>query len=649
MAASEVAAPLVDWAPGEPLPEWDSLLFDEIGDLIGDHELQLDLENETYENSFCELDFDLDLMSWDSDPTDTSKQTSTVADYKVEPLSPATSTDSVPSPLSVDSPVQHVPEDVDLGSSSQSSPASLYGKDFPSTCLYTEQKEKKPLSKSKQCSANRLSATPNRCHPRVSKPLIQPKPLLPAFRKSQSPLSVQAKAIVIPAFPTLVTLPKQQPVVSIQPAPPKGQPVVLSHSAMAHLQTPGILPPTSPTIAITGELASLPGHTVNILPQITGKSLGSASTAEAKTALRATSENIGMNINVLKKQQRMIKNRESACQSRRKKKEYLLSLEARLNVALLENDRLKRENGSLKRQLDELAEENQNLKSSSPKRRAICVLMLLAFVMWNHDKLRVLEWTPDSDELHTNPAYQSRHLLEFSGGATQQKDGRDIDRLQHSVSDNKALMVLTEEPILYISPKPCKPWINRTESLRLSHELRGWVHRHEAERSRSRKMSTNLEQKSQTVQNPSRKNGNSELMALPYTSGSAQNSGSELQVYYTPLRNSQDFLDAIHRRGDTFYVVSFRRDHLLLPATTHNKTRRPKMSIVLPAINISDKIINDQGYEVMMQIDCEVMDTRILHIKNSSIPPYLREQQRNHTSFYSSPATVPEAAPVMRV
>ncbi|XP_003219889.2 cyclic AMP-dependent transcription factor ATF-6 alpha [Anolis carolinensis] len=647
MAAAEMTAPVADWAPGEPVPEWDSLIFDEIGDLIGDHELQLDLENETFENSFCELDFDLDLMSWDSDPRDISKQTST--DYKVEPLSPATSADSVPSPLSVDSPVQHVPEDIDLGSSSQSSPVSLYGKDFPSLSLYTEQKEKKPLPKSKQCSANRSSATPSRGHSRVFKPLIQPKPLLPAFRKSQGPLSVQTKAIVIPAFPTLVTLPKQQPAVAIQPALPKGQPVVLSHSVAAHLQTPGILSPTNPTISITGELASLPGHTVNILPQITGKSLSNSNTAEAKTTLHATSENIGMNINVLKKQQRMIKNRESACQSRRKKKEYLLSLEARLNAALLENNHLKRENGSLKRQLEELAEENQNLKSPSPKRRALCVLMLLVFVVWNHDKLRVLEWAPASDELHTNSAHQSRHLLEFSGGAPQQKDARGIDRLKHSVSDNKALMVLTEEPILYISPKPCKPWINRTESLRLSHELRGWVHRHEAERSRSRKMSKDLEQKAQTVQNPSGKIANSELMALPYTGGSVGNSGNELQVYYTPLRNSQDFFDAIHRRGDTFYVVSFRRDHLLLPATTHNKTRRPKMSIVLPAINISEKIINDQGYEVMMQIDCEVMDTRILHIKNSSIPPYLREQQRNHTSLYSSPATVPKAAPVMRV
>ncbi|XP_013114018.2 uncharacterized protein LOC106091877 [Stomoxys calcitrans] len=75
----------------------------------------------------------------------------------------------------------------------------------------------------------------------------------------------------------------------------------------------------------------------------------------------------------------------------------------------------------------------------------------------------------------------------------------------------------------------------------------------------------------------------------------------------------------IKRQDDTFYVLSFNMDHLLLPASSYNKSSRPKMSLMLPA---GDPSLN--GDIVLMQIDCEVLNTTELEIKSHIIPEKLR-------------------------
>ncbi|NXF75029.1 ATF6A factor, partial [Sclerurus mexicanus] len=598
------------------------------------------------ENDLCNFHFDLDLMSWDSDLWNITGHAFTDANVKTEPLSPATSNCSVPSPSSVDSPVQNVPDDVDFNCSSQMSPISLYSKSCRSPASPEGDVEKKPAVS----ISSRSGMREKRCGQTVSRPLIQPKPLLPAVPEAQANIGIPAKTIIIQTLPTLVPLPKNQPVVNIQPAPPKGQSVVLPQPAVVQLQASGVLPASQPVIAVTGGTPPLQNHTVNALSPAAGNGSTSGKIPVTKPLLQSTTPTMGLDVNVLRRQQRMIKNRESAFQSRKKKKEYMLGLEARLEAALLENEKLKKENSTLKRQLDEVVLENQKLKVSSPKRRTLCVMVILAFIMLNYEPFEQL--TENIGCLIETVI----HLFQRSHGSNCDICGSaDVSAhslYDRSVSDNKALMIVSEEPLLYISPPPppCRPLINRTESLRLNHELRGWVHRHEVERTRSRRLSNNQQQKARVVQSSLSEKSDSQLMAMPYTDTSlSRNSGNELQVYYASPRSYQDFFEAIRRREDTFYVVSFRRDHLLLPATTHNKTRRPKMSIVLPAVNINENVINGQDYEVMMQIDCEVMDTRILHIKSSSVPPYLREQRRNHTdTFYSSSPSVPEMPHALR-
>ncbi|XP_030311298.1 cyclic AMP-dependent transcription factor ATF-6 alpha isoform X1 [Calypte anna] len=663
-----MAAMEAEWEPAGLLPvpgdglDWEAVLGEELNELLSAAEPRRIPSDEPEENELYNFHFDLDLMSWDSDLWNITGHAYEGGNVKTEPLSPASSNCSVPSPAAVDSPVQNVPDDVDFSCSSQMSPISLYSKSCKSPPSPEGDGGKKPAGSTTPRSgmkANNSTKLLKKCGQTAPRPSIQPKPLLPAVPEAQPNIGIPAKTIIIQTLPTLVPLPKK-PVVNIQPAPPKGQSVVLPQPTVVQLQASGVLPASQPLIAVTGGTPQLHNHPVNPLPPAAGNGSTNGKIPVAKPLLQSTSPAMGLDLNVLRRQQRMIKNRESASQSRKKKKEYMLGLEQRLEAALLENEKLKKENTTLKRQLDEVVLENEKLKVSSPKRRTLCVMVVLAFIMLNYGPLSIFEKDPNGVDSTASSSHRTRNLLEFSASqesSTAQKipDAiipKKINRYDGSVSDNKALMIVSEEPLLYISPPPppCQPLINRTESLRLNHELRGWVHRHEVERTRSRRFSNNQQQKARVMQSSLSEKTDSQLMAMPYTDTSlSKNPGNELQVYYASPRSYQDFLEAIRRREDTFYVVSFRRDHLLLPATTHNKTRRPKMSIVLPAVNINENVINGQDYEVMMQIDCEVMDTRILHIKTSSVPPYLREQRRNHTTtFYSASPSVPETPHALR-
>lgn len=103
-----------------------------------------------------------------------------------------------------------------------------------------------------------------------------------------------------------------------------------------------------------------------------------------------------------------------------------------------------------------------------------------------------------------------------------------------------------------------------------------------------------------------------------------------VQIYSPAYSNAMKyatFFEEIHRQDDTFYVVSFRADHLLLPALAHNKTFRPKMSLILPAWNLNNNNnVSSDGLVTLMQIDCEVLNTSMIRIKESSIPDNLKNR-----------------------
>lgn len=195
----------------------------------------------------------------------------------------------------------------------------------------------------------------------------------------------------------------------------------------------------------------------------------------------------------------------------------------------------------------------------------------------------------------------------------------------------------------------CPIYINQTESIRLASELRRWIgdfpeyHNNtkvlpnenfnldsisnyflpDATITSLLKQMKNaknyLKKKSRRRNNESNENsgdGGSKKGIEPFK--------GKIQVYNAEYKNGKyaEFFEEIGRQDDTFYVVSFTGDHLLLPALAHNKTLRPKMSLMLPSVHMNGTVSSD--HVTLMQIDCEVINTSLIRIKESLIPKHLR-------------------------
>uniref|UniRef100_A0A8I3RY82 Activating transcription factor 6 beta n=2 Tax=Canis lupus familiaris TaxID=9615 RepID=A0A8I3RY82_CANLF len=446
---------------------------------------------------------------------------------KIEPVSPSSSINSEASLLSAESPSQaFIREEVLEVKTESLSPQGCLLQDVLGPPLGGVQISMGPSS-----DGSLGKALPTR------KPPLQPKPVV----ITTVPMPPRA----VPPSTTILLQPLVQP------------------------------PPVSPVVLIQGAIRVQPEGPAPAAPRPERKSIVPA-------PMPGNSCPPEVDAKLLKRQQRMIKNRESACQSRRKKKEYLQGLEARLQAVLADNQQLRRENAALRRRLEALLAENSELKLGSGNRKVVCIMVFLLFIAFNFGPVR--------------------NLTAFPGGAKELLL-RDLDQLFLS-SD-------------------CRHF-NRTESLRLADELSGWVQRHQRGRRK-------IPQRAQERQKSQLRKKSPPVKAVPTQSlvPPERDFVGQLQLYRHPDRSQPEFLDAIDRREDTFYVVSFRRDHLLLPAISHNKTSRPKMSLVMPAM-APNETLSGQGapgdYEEMMQIECEVMDTRVIHIKTSTVPPSLRKQ-----------------------
>lgn len=200
----------------------------------------------------------------------------------------------------------------------------------------------------------------------------------------------------------------------------------------------------------------------------------------------------------------------------------------------------------------------------------------------------------------------------------------------------------------------CPASVNQTESIRLASELQRWIGDLPENVRRMQKMGNDFELKRRERISSSIK---SRLQsANAFEANKRRNSivpndiAKHVQIYspaYSFAMKYATFFEEIHRQDDTFYVVSFRADHLLLPATAHNKTFRPKMSLMLPAWNLNNNNnASTDGIVTLMQIDCEVLNTSMINIKESSIPDNLRNRSSSTSSSNRNTATPDMTKPI---
>ncbi|KAJ0180994.1 hypothetical protein K1T71_003079 [Dendrolimus kikuchii] len=362
-------------------------------------------------------------------------------------------------------------------------------------------------------------------------------------------------------------------------------------------------------------------------------------------------------IKAFKKQQRMIKNRESAIQSRQKKKEYVTALEQQLLEAHQEIARLRLENKLLRDQLDSggKGRKKPRLEASIliPKKNIAVILAMVFMVSLNWN---VLGWNTKSFIGPSNSHSGTRHLL-----WTEENNidlASENDQLGNGTYAADCQNVTLKDSLR----------INQTESIRIAGELNRWIGG-----GKTLNWTYNVpRRKRQVYINEEKIDGGlletyklfnkfnlDTLIDFPNTRSPSRNIREKAKlrrlrrnreeefpdndvidyqsIYQKPLRVVDDFIDdfgewnallqALHRRDDTFYVVGVGKgEHLLLPAVSHNVTRPPKMALILPAKIGNDSMKND--HVTLMQIDCSVVNTTLVKLKSEALRKNLRKSKK---------------------
>ncbi|KRX28114.1 TBC1 domain family member 13 [Trichinella nelsoni] len=354
-----------------------------------------------------------------------------------------------------------------------------------------------------------------------------------------------------------------------------------------------------------------------------------------------------------KVEQNKMRNRESSRQFRLRRKDYVTSLEAKISKLENENLLLKRENDALKSTVSNLLFEMENLKlelasrleststvtiNESPKRRkdAVFVAVLLLMFTFNLSPAYFSSFTGKNTGAFDE--HLQLHLISSrlsDANLKKRSYGNFLDRVNRT---KREILNQGEETA---SSYPCKSdsYLNKTETFRLTMELNRWANRHQYNKKSDKKQGA----KSRVQRAKSRvKNRSTDaIFAFQHDKKSLKLkkmfSNGKMNWNYLKAVDWSHVLSALNRRNDTFYVVSLFKDYFVVPAASYNRTTRPRISLLAPFMPFDDSVPVSFENIAMLQIECEVMNTQLLNLRDlfskSAPPTQLYSQAKNNNSL----------------
>lgn len=317
---------------------------------------------------------------------------------------------------------------------------------------------------------------------------------------------------------------------------------------------------------------------IPIVPKPIKSNNGSSSESESKVNFPTDK--------ALIKQARLIRNRESALMSRRKKKEYLQSLESEVHSLRRENVILREENSLLKSKLKEYGNFTcrcaSTLSAKLPNKNASLMLALVFMICINFIPLlgnifltnRVQNYAASG-----SPSLFTARRLLYSNVTTENYTNSSDTESEKNIP----LYINQTDLIRKANIENIRSWIPQPDLFNVSSisndelfadPLQNKLARMH-EKSRDQIMKHNIRKSRKKAQ---KKNKSSNERKL---------GGSNLHFYDTSFFKLNEFFEEINRKDDTFYLFSFKADHLLLPANDYpqNFSQIIKMNLIMPRSN----------------------------------------------------------------